>query len=156
MTPAIVLLEQQAIDHSVISYEHDANAASYGLEAADKMGVGADLIFKTLVVQTSDGKLAVGIVPVNKQLSLKGVAAALKAKKVIMADAKAVTRSTGYQLGGVSPLAQKQKLATVIDASAFEHKTIYVSAGKRGLEVALSPHDLSTACAALHADIASD
>ena len=138
--------------HRVHAYEHDAGSASYGLEAADKLQVPAARVFKTLVVGLEGVELAVAVVPVNKQLSLKSLARALGAKKQAMADPQAVERSTGYVLGGVSPLGQKKSLRTVIDQSAETFATIFVSAGRRGLEIELSPQDL---CRLLDARFAS-
>ena len=138
--------------HRVHAYEHYAGSVSYGLEAADKLQVPAARVFKTLVVGLEGVELAVAVVPVNKQLSLKSLARALGAKKAAMADPHAVERSTGYVLGGVSPLGQKKSLRTVIDQSAETFATIFVSAGRRGLEIELSPQDL---CRLLDARFAS-
>ncbi|GEA07813.1 Cys-tRNA(Pro)/Cys-tRNA(Cys) deacylase [Alteromonas sp. KUL42] len=126
----------------MLKYEHDANAASFGLEAVEKLNLNASSVFKTLVVSNELGKLAVAIVPVDTKLSEKKMAKALGVKKVAMAQADAVMASTGYVLGGVSPLGQKKSLPTVLDATAEPQAVIYVSAGKRGLEVELSPKDL--------------
>ena len=142
MTPAIQLARKAKIEHRIHEYEHDANHASYGLEAAEKMGISAERVFKTLVVSTDNGKLAVGILPVSQQLSMKAFAKAIGAKKVEMADAADVQRSTGYVLGGVSPLGQKKRLPTLIDDSAQTFDTVFVSAGRRGLEIELKPADL--------------
>jgi len=143
MTPAIQVLKKQKTPHTIHEYKHDNSVQSYGEEAAQKMRVPANRVFKTLLVQ-SDKTLAVGIVPVSSKLSLKHVAKALGFKKVAMADPKDVEKSTGYILGGVSPLGQKKRLKTVIDESAFLYESIFVSAGKRGLEVQLSAKDLQT------------
>lgn len=142
MTPAINLAKKYHIEHVVHQYVHDVNAVSYGLEAAEKLNVKANRVFKTLVVVNEQNKLLVAIIPVEQQLNLKLFAKASKSKKVFMADQKAVERSTGYVLGGISPLGQKRLLTTVIDQSAEQLKTIYVSAGKRGLEMELVPQDL--------------
>ena len=138
--------------HRVHAYEHDAGSASYGLEAVDKLQVPPARVFKTLVVGLEGVELAVAVVPVNKQLSMKSLARALGAKKAAMADPQAVERSTGYVLGGVSPLGQKKSLRTVIDQSAETFATIFVSAGRRGLEIELSAQDL---CRLLDARFAS-
>lgn len=143
MTPAITLARQRRVTHQVHEYLHDPGAASYGLEAADKLGLPPGQVFKTLVVQLDSGKLAVGVLPVDRQLNLKRMARALDAKKASMADKDAVQRSTGYVLGGVSPLGQKKRLPTVIDASAEQLDALYVSAGRRGLEISLAPADLA-------------
>ena len=153
MTPAITLLTKKRIAHSILKYEHDANAASYGQEAVEKLNLNADTVFKTLVVSTDNNRLAVAVVPVNTKLSEKKMAKALGVKKVEMAQANAVMVATGYVLGGVSPLGQKKRLASVIHYSAENLQTIHVSAGKRGLEVALAPSDLATLTSAKFADI---
>jgi Cys-tRNA(Pro)/Cys-tRNA(Cys) deacylase len=142
MTPAIKLAEKRGITFTVKSYEHDPKTSSYGLEAAEKLSINPAQIFKTLVVKLDTGKLAVGIVPVTGSLNLKNIAKALGAKKAAMAPANEVQRSTGYVLGGVSPLGQKKRLPTVLDASAADFTEIHFSAGKRGLEIAMAPQDL--------------
>ena len=153
MTPAITLLLKEKIKHTVLKYEHDTNTASYGLEAAEKLELDVDKVFKTLVVCDDNKKLAVAIVPVSHKLSEKKMAKALGVKKVAMANADAVIASTGYVLGGVSPLGQKKRLASIIDKSAETLPTMHVSAGKRGLEVALAPADLALLTSAKFADI---
>ena len=160
MTPAINIAKQHRLDYKLHEYTHDSNAASFGLEAAEKLEVAAAQVFKTLVIETDTGKLAVAILPVDKTLSFKKMAKALSfnkvlaCKKVQMADPKQVERSTGYVLGGVSPLGQKKRLATIIDSSAQPHTTIYVSAGRRGLEIELPPMQLAQTLSAYFADIA--
>ena len=153
MTPAITLLTKKRIAHTVLKYDHDANAVSYGLEAVEKLNLDADTVFKTLVVSTDNNRLAVAVVPVNTKLSEKKMAKALGVKKVEMAQANAVMVATGYVLGGVSPLGQKKRLASVIHKSAESLTTMHVSAGKRGLEVALAPADLALLTSAKFADI---
>ncbi|MBT8055764.1 MAG: aminoacyl-tRNA deacylase, partial [Gammaproteobacteria bacterium] len=118
MTPAIALLRQRRIPHRVHEYGHDASAESYGLEAAEKLGVAPEQVFKTLVVKLDSGRLAVGIVPVSSMLNLKRMARACRAKKAAMATPTEVERATGYVLGGVSPLGQRKPLATVLDTTA--------------------------------------
>jgi len=142
MTPALVLLKRERISHKVLEYDHDPNHPSYGMEAVEKLGLEATQVFKTLVVQLDGGKLAVAVVPVSTTLNLKLAAKALGAKKAAMAPVADVERSSGYLLGGVSPLGQKKALMTAIDDSAATMGRIYVSAGRRGLEVALAPADL--------------
>ena len=144
MTPAINSAKHAGIAFQLHEYEHEAAAHSYGLEAAEKLGVAAPQVFKTLVVKLDDKHLAVGIVPVNCQLGLKQIAKAAGAKKATMAEPAEVERTTGYVLGGVSPLGQKRRLATFIDSSAESFANIYVSAGRRGLEIELSPRDLAS------------
>lgn len=155
-TPALVLLEQSGTEHTVHPYEHDPNSdLSYGLEAAQAIGANPDQVFKTLLAEL-DGKLVVGIVPVNKKLDLKSLAAAAGGKKAAMADQAAAERATGYVVGGISPLGQKTKLVTVLDASALEHGTVYVSGGRRGLDVGLNPTDLVNLTGAKTGVIARD
>lgn len=153
MTPAITLLKKHKIPYELLQYDHDSRAASYGAEAAEKLSLDANDVFKTLVVRDESAKLAVAIVPVNARLSEKKIAKALKVKKVSMADAEQVIASTGYVLGGVSPLGQKKRLRTVIHESATNKNCIYVSAGKRGLEVAIAPNALAKLLGATFADI---
>lgn len=146
MTPATQLLKKHKITFEVLSYEHDVNAHSFGLEAVEKLGLPPEQVFKTLVLETNERQLIVAITPVSQQVNLKQLAKICKAKKVQMAEAHKVENSTGYILGGVSPLGQKKRLATYIHKSAAEFTSIYVSAGKRGLEISLSPADLITLC----------
>lgn len=144
MTPAIHSAKHAGFAFQLHEYEHDATAHSYGLEAAEKLGVAVEQVFKTLVVKLDGKHLAVGIVPVNCQLGLKQIAKAAGAKKATMAEPSEVERTTGYVLGGVSPLGQKRRLVTFIDSSAESFANIYVSAGRRGLEIELSPRDLAS------------
>ena len=153
MTPATKQLERHKISFELHQYQHDANTNSFGYEAVEKLSLNAEQVFKTLVVCSDTDKLAVAIVPVNLKLNLKAIAKALKVKKVKMAEAKRVETSTGYVLGGVSPLGQKKKLITVIDVSSKKFQQIYVSGGRRGLEIQLSPQDLAKLCHANFADI---
>lgn len=155
MTPAIQLLKKQKIPFDVHQYIHDKNNDAYGLEAVEKMGVNSNLVFKTLVVVLEDGQLVVAILPVTEKLSMKLVAKIFSAKKAQMANKHDVLRSTGYVMGGVSPLGQKKRLNTVINSSAFAFDNIFVSAGKRGLEVQLNPLDLQKLLRAKNADICS-
>ncbi|MBX8532848.1 Cys-tRNA(Pro) deacylase [Pseudomonas cichorii] len=138
MTPALDLLKKVRAEHRIHSYEHDPKAASYGLEAAEKLGLEPARVFKTLLASTEKGELLVAVVPVAGTLDLKALASAAAAKKTEMADPAAAQRATGYLLGGISPLGQKKRLRTFIDQSAQPFETIYVSAGRRGLEVELS------------------
>ncbi|WP_409526490.1 Cys-tRNA(Pro) deacylase [Nitrincola sp. MINF-07-Sa-05] len=144
MTPAITTLKRSSVQHRVHEYHHDPAAESWGLEAAEKLGVVQDQVFKTLVAETENQKLVVAIIPVNRKLNLKQLAKAAGCKRAAMAQPAAVERSSGYVLGGVSPLGQKKKLNTFLDASALQFATIFVSAGRRGLEIELSPQDLMT------------
>lgn len=143
MTPGIEQARRAGIDYRVHQYEHDPDSESWGLEAAQKTGVPEARIFKTLLVELAGGELAVGVVPVSAMLNLKLVARAAGARKAAMAKPADVERSTGYVLGGVSPLGQKKTLATFIDESARDFATIFVSAGRRGVEIELAPGDLA-------------
>ncbi|WP_296261817.1 MULTISPECIES: Cys-tRNA(Pro) deacylase [unclassified Pseudomonas] len=138
MTPALDLLKKVRAEHHIHSYEHDPKAASYGLEAAEKLGLAPAQVFKTLLASTEKGELLVAVVPVAGSLDLKALAHAASVKKAEMADPSAAQRATGYLLGGISPLGQKKGLRTFIDLSAQSFATIFVSAGRRGLEVELS------------------
>jgi Cys-tRNA(Pro)/Cys-tRNA(Cys) deacylase len=140
-TPATVALTQAKVDFTVHTYDHDPAAPSYGTEAADAMGVAPHRVFKTLLADV-DGKLTVAVVPVSGQLDLKALAAAVGGKRAAMADPAAAERTTGYVLGGISPLGQRKKLPTVIDQSALEYETVFCSGGRRGLEIELAPADL--------------
>lgn len=142
MTPGIDTVKKAKIFYKVHEYTHDSSNQSYGAEAADKMGVPEELVFKTLVVSLDRKELAVGVLPVSSKLNMKLVAKASGAKKAEMAVTSDVERSTGYVLGGVSPLGQKKKLKTLIHSSAKQHSTIFVSAGRRGLSIELKPNDL--------------
>jgi Cys-tRNA(Pro)/Cys-tRNA(Cys) deacylase len=136
-TPATTVVESAGIDFALHEYEHDPASESFGLEAAERLDVEAARVFKTLLADL-DGRLHVAIVPVERQLDLKK----LGGKRSAMADPKRVERSTGYVLGGVSPLGQRRRLPTTVETSALEHETVFVSAGRRGLELELDPHDL--------------
>jgi Cys-tRNA(Pro)/Cys-tRNA(Cys) deacylase len=141
-TPATVALAAAGVEHTVHSYDHDPSHPSYGEEAAEAMGVSPERVFKTLVAEV-DGALTVAVVPVAGSLDLKALAAAVGGKRAAMADPTLAERTTGYVRGGISPLGQRKKLPTVLDASATDHATICVSAGRRGLEVELAPLDLA-------------
>jgi len=146
MTPAIDLLKKARAEHRVLSYSHDPKAASYGLEAAEKLGLEPARVFKTLLAASEKGELLVAVVPVAGTLDLKALAHAAGVKKTDMADPAAAQRSTGYLLGGISPLGQKKRLRTFIDESAKRYPSIYVSAGRRGLEVELAAEVLAAHC----------
>jgi Cys-tRNA(Pro)/Cys-tRNA(Cys) deacylase len=140
-TPATVALTRAGIAFSLHPYDHDPRAASYGLEAAAALGVPAERVFKTLLADV-DGKLAVGIVPVDRQLDLKALARAVGGGKATMADRSVAERATGYVVGGISPVGQKRAHPTVIDDSALVHPTVFVSGGRRGLDLEIAPADL--------------
>jgi len=142
MTPCIDLVRKAGIPHTIHEYEHDPAVKSYGTEASIKLGIAEDRVFKTLVVSLATRELAVAVIPVSSTLNLKQMAKACGAKKAGMADKNEVQRTTGYVLGGVSPLGQKKQLKTIIDTSAQQHPGIFISAGRRGLEIELQPEDL--------------
>ncbi len=144
MTPAINSLKKAKIQYQIHSYDHDPDSGAYGEEAAEKLSVSFDQLFKTLVVSIDNKEISVALVPVSKQLDLKLFAKGISAKKAKMADKKEAERSTGYLLGGVSPIGQKKRLRTIIDHSALNYDTVYVSAGRRGLQIELSPKDLGS------------
>ncbi len=155
-TPATAALEAAGVSYQLHSYDHDPAVTSYGLEAAHALGIDPDRMFKTLVIDLGSTRpeLAVAVVPVSGQLGLKQFAAALGAKRAVLAEAGLVTRTTGYILGGVSPLGQKVALPTLIDETAELWDAIFVSAGRRGLDVELAPADLARLTQARFADIA--
>lgn len=155
MTPAIAQLNKLSLPFQLHQYQHDANCKSFGLEAVEKLNVAEECVFKTLVVDVDNSYLAVAIIPVALSLSLKKIAKALGAKKVKMADAIKVQNSTGYVLGGVSPLGQKKTLKTLLDSSATVLETLYISGGKRGLEIELAPRHLINSLQASYASITS-
>ena len=154
MTPGINAAQKAGIAFTTHEYAHEAGVPSYGLEAAEKLGLPAEKVFKTLVTQLDNKQLVVAIVPVDCTLDLKALAAACKGKKAEMADVHEAEKATGYVAGGISPLGQKKKLKTVLDASALAQEKIFVSAGRRGLEIALAPQDLLQLCTGISAAIA--
>lgn len=156
MTPAIQLLKKARAEYQLHSYQHDPQATSYGLEAAEKLNLPLAQVFKTLLAVTEKAELLVAVVPVAGTLDLKALAQAAGVKKTEMADPLAAQRSTGYLLGGISPLGQKKPLRCFIDASAQQHASIFVSAGRRGLEVQLSAATLAEHCHGQFAGIGRD
>ena len=144
MTPAVALAKKTGIQFTLHEYDHDPTIRSYGQEAAQKLGVAPGQLFKTLVISTDSSGLAVGVVPVSSQLDLKAIAKAFGVKKTTMAEKVLVERATGYITGGVSPMGQKKQLPTIIDASALDFDIVFVSAGRRGLQISLSPGDLAS------------
>ncbi|QIO05756.1 Cys-tRNA(Pro) deacylase [Acinetobacter shaoyimingii] len=152
MTPACKILKSQKIQYSIHEYEHDANAQSFGLEAAEKLGLKVEEVFKTLMV-TDEKNYFVAILPVDHQLNLKKVASAFGCKKLQMANPKDAERLSGYLVGGISPIGQKKRLKTVIDASAETLEKMYVSGGKRGLDIGLKPQDLAQVLNAQFIDV---
>lgn len=144
MTPAVKKLEQLQIPFLLHEYQHDPGNSAYGDEAVHKLSLDPRQVFKTLVTSPDGKQLVVAIVPVANSLNLKALAKCLGHKKMSMADKALVSRTTGYQLGGVSPIGQKKPLPTVIDQSAATFAKVFVSGGRRGLEIELAPADLCT------------
>jgi Cys-tRNA(Pro)/Cys-tRNA(Cys) deacylase len=153
-TPATALLAKQKVPHRVHAYAHDPRNGSYGTEAASALGIEPRQCFKTLVAEV-DGGLVVAVVPVSGSLDLKALAAAVGGKRAAMAHPDSAERTTGYVRGGISPLGQRKRLPTVVDASAATLAAMYVSAGRRGLEIELAPADLVRLTTATVAPIAS-
>lgn len=155
-TPATAALTRAGVTFTAHPYTHVDGERHFGDEATAALGFDPRQVFKTLVVELAGrGSLAVGVVPVAQQLDLKAVAAALGAKRASMADPAAAQRSSGYVLGGISPLGQRTPLPTVVDASALTFATVFVSAGRRGLQVELAPADLVAVTGATVAEIAA-
>ncbi len=155
-TPALLALEAAGVAHTVHPYDHDASTGvGYGLEAAQVLGIPAEQVFKTLMTSV-DGVLTVAVVPVSGKLDLKALATAVGGKKAAMADPAAAERATGYVLGGISPLGQRSAHPTVIDETVELFDEVYVSGGRRGLDLALAPADLVRLTGAVLADIARD
>jgi Cys-tRNA(Pro)/Cys-tRNA(Cys) deacylase len=153
-TPATALLTRSKIDFTLHPYEHDPRADAFGDEAAAALGVPPDRIFKTLIASI-DGRLTCAVVPVAGRLDLKALAAVVGGKRGELADPAAAARATGYVVGGISPLGQRTRLPVVVDSSAEEFETVFVSAGRRGLQLQLAPADLVRAANATTAPIAA-
>jgi Cys-tRNA(Pro)/Cys-tRNA(Cys) deacylase len=153
-TPATALLTKLKIAHTLHPYDHDPRAQAYGDEAAAALGIDPERIFKTLIASV-DGKLACAVVPVAARLDLKGFAAAVGGKRADLAEPAAAARATGYVVGGISPIGQKSRLPVVVDETAQLFDTVYVSAGKRGLQVELAPASLISVTGAAVAPIAT-
>ena len=155
-TPAAVALTRAGVTFALHPYAHDPTSTSYGEEAVAALGSDPRRVFKTLVVDlVSPAELVVAVVPVAQHLDLKALVAATGAKKASLADPVVAARSSGYVVGGISPLGQRTPLRTVLDSSARAFDTVFVSAGKRGLQVELSPADLVALTSALVAPIAA-
>lgn len=152
-TPATVAATEAGVGFTTHAYTHDPAAPSYGEEAAEALGVPPERVLKTLVAEV-DGALTIAVVPVSASLDLKALAAAVGGKRATMADPAAAERTTGYVRGGISPLGQRKRLPTVLDASATGHPTVCVSAGRRGLEIELAPGDLAELTGAITARLA--
>jgi Cys-tRNA(Pro)/Cys-tRNA(Cys) deacylase len=152
MTPAVAALTRAGIAFTVHEYDHDPRATSFGLEAAEALGVDPDQVFKTLLADL-DGSLVVAVLPVSAKLDLKALARALGGSRAAMADPKAAERATGYVTGGISPVGQKRTHRTVLDETSMMWDAIYVSGGRRGLDLAIAPADLVEATGAINADV---
>ena len=156
MTPAITALERLGVPYRVLEYEHDPRAEAYGTEAAEALDLDPHAVFKTLVARLDDGELAVALVPVTTTLDLKALARAGGSKRAAMADPADAERATGYVVGGISPLGQKKRLRSFVDESVAILDDCFVSGGRRGLELALTPDDLVRAMSAVVAPIAAE
>ena len=154
-TPAVSALVRRGVAHRLLEYPHDPRSESFGLEAAARLGIAPERVFKTLLVTLDDDdrRLAVAVLPVAARLALKRAAGALGARRAAMADVRRAERVTGYVAGGISPLGQRLALPTVLDASAFDQERILVSGGRRGLEIELFPTDLERLTDAVRADL---
>ncbi|MEH0973072.1 Cys-tRNA(Pro) deacylase [Micromonospora sp. CPCC 205546] len=153
-TPATALLTRRKIPHSTHPYDVSPDAPQYGALVAAALGVPPERVFKSLVTEV-DGALTVAVVPVTGELDLKALAAAVGGKRATLADRAAAERATGYVRGGISPLGQRRRLPTVLDSSALDHPTVYVSAGRRGLQLRLAPQDLVTLTGATTAPLST-
>jgi Cys-tRNA(Pro)/Cys-tRNA(Cys) deacylase len=153
-TPATAAVARAKVEHRIHEYHHDPAAASYGLEAAEQLGVDPATVFKTLVAEV-DGRLAVAVVPVAARLDLKALAAAAGGRRAVMAEAADAERATGYVVGGISPLGHRKRLPVFLDESMEGHPTVMVSAGRRGLELELAPADLARLSGATFARLAT-
>ena len=153
MTPAINLLKKNKIDFKIHKYEHDNNVTNYGLEAANKLGLDENRVFKTLLCELTPKELIVGIIPVNKSMSLKQIAKSFNVKSAKMANKEEAAKVTGYLLGGISAFGQKKRLKTLLDESAKNYETIFVSGGKRGLDIEIKAEDIISVLNANYAEI---
>lgn len=152
-TPATAALVRLGISFEARSYHHDDSVTDFGREAAEALGVPAERVFKTLLVDAGD-ELVVGVVPVSSLLDLKALATAIGARRAEMADPAVAQRKTGYVVGGISPIGQRTRLRTVLDESALLFDTVLVSGGRRGFDLELAPHDLIRVTSAITAAIA--
>ncbi len=156
MTPAVKVLERAGVEFTLAEYDHDPRRTAYGEEAARALGLSPDVMFKTLLARLDDGRLVMAIVPVSAQLDLKALARAAGGRKAQLADAADAERATGYVVGGISPLGQKKRLPAFLDVAAEALDTLYVSGGRRGLEIGLAPRDLARLVGARQAALARD
>ena len=142
MTPAVKSLERAKVAFKLHEYEHDPAADSFGQETAEKLGVDPQRIFKTLVAATDAGKLVMAIVPVSGRLNLRALAKELSVRRAEMADPARAEGATGYVVGGISPLGGRKAMPVLIDRSVMDHATIFISAGRRGMQIEIAPADL--------------
>jgi Cys-tRNA(Pro)/Cys-tRNA(Cys) deacylase len=140
LTPAINELKKNKIPFTIHKYKHDPKVTNYGLEASEKLNIDANMVYKTLLAQLNTKELIVAIIPVNKSLNLKEVASFFKVKSAVLANKDEAQKVTGYLLGGISAFGQKKRLRTILDLSAKSFETIYISGGKRGLDLQLDPN----------------
>ena len=154
MTPALRALDAAGVAYTVHEYAHDPSVRGFGVEAAEALGLDPDQVFKTLLV-VADGDPAVAVVPVSTQVALKAVGTALGRKRVEMCDPEVAQRITGYVVGGISPFGQRKLLPTVVDETCLLYDTVYVSGGRRGLDVGVLPDELVRVLDAIVADIAA-
>jgi Cys-tRNA(Pro)/Cys-tRNA(Cys) deacylase len=152
-TPATTELSRAGVPFTVHAYTHDPRASSFGLEAAESLGLPPEEVFKTLLAMVGS-EAVVGIVPVTGSLDLKALALAAGGRRAEMCDAATAERLTGYVIGGISPVAQRRRLPTFVDVSAEPLTTIYVSGGRRGVDIGLAPADLLMVTGARYAPIA--
>ncbi len=153
-TPATAAVVRAKLEHRIHEYRHDPAAPSYGLEAAERLGVDPAAVFKTLVAEV-DGRLVVAVVPVAARLDLKALATAAGGRKAVMADTADAERATGYVVGGISPLGHRKRLPVFLDESMCDRTTVFVSAGRRGLELELTPADLAALSGGAFAPLAT-
>jgi Cys-tRNA(Pro)/Cys-tRNA(Cys) deacylase len=153
MTPAINLLKKNKIDFKIHKYEHESHITNYGLEAASKLGLDESRVYKTLLCELTPKQLVVGIIPVNKSISLKQIAKSFNVKSAKMANKDEASKVTGYLLGGISAFGQKKQLKTLLDDSSKNYETIFVSGGKRGLDIEIKAEDIISVLNANYADI---
>jgi Cys-tRNA(Pro)/Cys-tRNA(Cys) deacylase len=155
MTPAVKVLDQAGVPYQLLSYDHDPSAESFGVEAVEVLGLDPHAVLKTLVAVVDGADHVVGLVPVCDRLDLKALARAAGGKKAAMADSQDAERLTGYVVGGISPLGQRKRLPIFVAESARHHPSIWISGGRRGLEIELDPTDLVAATRGRFAPIAT-
>jgi Cys-tRNA(Pro)/Cys-tRNA(Cys) deacylase len=153
MTPAILFLKTTNIQFEIHEYDHDSNRTDYGIEAASKLSLDPTRVIKTLIIELNPSGFIVAMIPISEQLSMKKLARVAGAKHATMAPSDKIKSLTGYLTGGISPLGQKRPLACYLDQAAATSSTIFISGGKRGIEIELSPQDLIELTKAYQADL---